>query len=136
MDPNLPPDVHRLPRRHSGRDLAPGHALPDGPAVRDAVEVAALFCEALLDRRHYRATLESLVVPGSLAGWGDFSAAARIMEAIPEPEYLANGTQPDRGAVEVAVRSTLPAGTHATVEMVWQERIGAWLVAGMASAPA
>lgn len=131
MDPNLPPDVHWLHHRRSGDDTAGGPALPDGPAVRDAVEVAALFCEALLDRRHYRATLESLVVPGSLAGWGDFGAAARIMEAIPEPEYLAGGTHADRGAVEVAVRSTLPPGTHATVEMVWLERIGAWLVAGI-----
>ncbi|WP_262106036.1 hypothetical protein [Arthrobacter sp. Marseille-P9274] len=131
MDPNLPPDVHWLGHRRSGYDAARGPALPDESAVRDAVEVAALFCEALLDRRHYRATLESLVVPELLADWGDFSAAARIVEAIPEPDYLAGSTHPERGAVDVAVRSTLPAGTQATVEMLWRERIGAWLVAGI-----
>lgn len=131
MEPNLPPDVHWLRHRCSGDDTAGGPALPDEPAVRDAVEVAALFCEALLDRRHYRATLESLVVPESLAGWGDFSAAARIVEAIPEPDYLPGATHPERGAVEVAVRSTLPTGAQATVEMVWRERIGSWLVAAI-----
>jgi hypothetical protein len=131
MDPNLPPDVHWLGHRRSGYDPARGPALPEEPAVRDAVEVAALFCEALLDRRHYRATLESLVVPELLADWGDFSAAARIVEAIPEPDYLAGGTHPGRGAVDVVVRSTLPVGTQATVEMLWRERIGAWLVAGI-----
>jgi hypothetical protein len=131
MDPNLPPHVHWLGHRRSGCDPAHGPALPDASAVRDAVEVAALFCEALLDRRHYRATLESLVVPELLADWGDFSAAARIVEAIPEPDYLAGGTHPERGVVDVAVRSTLPVGTQATVEMLWRERIGAWLVAGI-----
>jgi hypothetical protein len=131
MDPNLPPDVHWLRHRRSGYDAALGPAVPDEPAVRDAVEVAALFCEALLDSRHYRATLESLVVPESLAGWGDFSAAARRVQAISEPDYLVGGTHPERGAVDVAVESTAPMGTRATVEMVWRERIGAWLVAGI-----
>ncbi|EMY34280.1 hypothetical protein D477_010571 [Arthrobacter crystallopoietes BAB-32] len=130
MDSNLPPDVHWLHRRSASDAAADAGAASTGP-VEDAVEVAVLFCEALHDNRHYRKTLESLVVPESLPDWGGFTAAAGIVRSIPEPDYGILGTDRARGTVDVSVRSGTGMGVQAVVEMAWHDRIGAWLVAGL-----
>jgi len=131
MDSNLPRGVHWLRRHRSAYDAAAGAGSVKTGPVEDAVEVAILFCEALHDSRRYRKTLDSLVVPESLAGWADFGTAAGIIRSIPDPDYGVLGTDAARGTVDVSVRPAVGIGSQAVVELVWRDRIGAWLVAGL-----
>jgi hypothetical protein len=138
MNKDQPPQsrwIHRTRASEAGA----GPAEPSGN-LQDAAEVARLFCEALMDPAHFRNTLESLVAPGSGEYWGDFGAAARELQHLPDWD-TAPVAEPAAGNPAVAYVGIFPAGAAgrtpgsgrpvdgaAVVTLVWRDHLGAWLV--------
>jgi hypothetical protein len=122
-------DGHRDDRDHrDGRDDSLGPLWPDKDLAA-AVDVAELFCDALADRQRYRKTLESLVVPASRLAWGDFHAAARILQSIPArrvTDVHSPHGNPDVAHVDLG-SATNPLAV-AVLKLVWSPQLQAWLV--------
>ncbi|NKX52997.1 hypothetical protein [Arthrobacter mobilis] len=118
------------PRNHPDDDQD-GSADPLWPErdLAAAVDVAELFCGALADRQRYRKTLETLVAPATRMAWGDFHAAAWILQSI--PAYRVTDVHSPPGNPDVA-HVDLGSATNplavAVLKLVWSRQLQAWLV--------
>jgi len=117
-------------------------AVPE-PSLADPVSVGMMFCEALDDPGHYRTALLRLTTPESHAAWGDFSAAAEGLRAMPNVGFgsMVNEAVGAPDVVYFKVLSDVvesyqvldeqPVSLASIVTLVWRPERGQWLVHAM-----
>jgi hypothetical protein len=118
-------------RFNGQRDGVGGGADPLRPErdLAAAVDVAELFCAALVDWRRFRLTLASLVAPSSRLARGEFQVPARILQSLPAwrvTDVHSPPGNPDVAHVDLA--STTNPLAVAVLKLVWSPQLKAWLV--------
>ena len=139
--PEDPRDPDYEGRRFASEEDAAA-ALPE-PSLDDPVAVGILFLKALRDPGQYSNALHNLVTPESLDAWGDFSEAAKGLEAIQNPGFgsRANRAHDASDVAYVKILSNIEQSYEVTEEqvvlaaavvtLVWRPEFGQWMVHGL-----